>query len=162
MSYPYVRQFWFDIGQSYQRFCTYRIGSETKKINCTLKYIDTVTSIMYVANQLNLKGFHKYSINLITASKQGLFFIMTNDMDFVQLAQKTGGVHLLLPGMDKCFWVPFHRKLRLNERKITIKCENNLATFSLIPNEEFYRFFSSLGKVIDKTEFRFFLKMIKI
>jgi hypothetical protein len=111
---------------------------------------------MYVANQLNLKGFHKYSINLTTASKQGLFVITTNDMDFVQQAQKTGGVHLLLPGTDRCFWVPFLQKLRLNERQITIKCEKNLATFSLIPNENFDNFLNSLGAVVDKTEFGYY------
>jgi hypothetical protein len=80
---------------------------------------------MYIANQLNLKGFHKYSINLTTTLKQGLFVIMTNDMEFIEQAQKTGGIYLLLPETTTCFWVPFHRKLRLNERQVTIKCEND-------------------------------------
>jgi hypothetical protein len=156
MSSPYVRQFWFDVGQSYQRFCTSRIGSETKKVNCTFQYINTVTSIIDVANQLNLKGYHKYSINLTTTLKQGLFVITTNDMEFVEQTQKAGGVHLLLPGTDRCFWVPFHRKMRLNERRITIKCEKDLATFSLIPNEDFDNFLNSFGAVVDKTEFGYY------
>jgi hypothetical protein len=156
MSSPYVRQFWLDVGQSYQRFCTSRIGSETKKINCTFHYINRVTSIMYVANQLNLKGYHKYSINLTTTSKQGLFVITTNDIEFVEQAKKTGGIYLLLPEMTTCFWVPFHQKLWLNERQVTIKCETDLATFSLIPYKYFDCFLSSFGEVIDRTEFGFY------
>jgi hypothetical protein len=156
MSSNYVRQFWFDVGQSYQRFCTSRIGYENEKINCTVNYINTVTSIMYVVNQLNLKDFHKYSINLMATKKQGLFVITSSDINFVTHAESKGGVHLLLPGTDRCFWVPFYRKLRLNEREITLKCENDLATFSLIPNEEFDHFLSSFGEVIDKTRFSFY------
>jgi hypothetical protein len=77
-------------------------------------------------------------------------------MDFVQQAQKTGGVHLLLPGTNRCFRVPFHRKLRLTEREITIKCEKDLATFSLIPNEDFDNFLNSFSSIIDKIEFGYY------
>jgi hypothetical protein len=111
---------------------------------------------MYVVNQLKLQSFQPCSINLTTTKKQGLFAITSSDINFVKHAETKGGVHLLLPGTDRCFWVPLHQKLRLNERQITIKCEKDLATFSLIPNADFDNFLNSFGTMIDGTEFGYY------
>jgi hypothetical protein len=151
MSTPYLREFWLDVAQSYQRFCT---TSETK--NITYNYTKQLTSLMYIVNQLKLQSFQQYSINLTTTKKQGLFVITTSDIHFVKHAKKTGDIHLLLPGSDKCFWVPLHRKLQLNERQIMIKCEKDLAQFTLMTNTAIDNFLNSFWEIIDKTEFGFY------
>jgi uncharacterized protein YcgL (UPF0745 family) len=155
MSKAYVREFWLDVAQSYQHFCSSTFGFETETKNITYSYINRLTSLMYVVNQLKLQIFQPCSINLMTTKKQGLFVITSSDINFVKHAETKRGVHLLLPGTDRCFWVPLYQKLRLNERQITIKCEKDLATL-LIPNANFDNFLNSFGTIINGTEFGYY------
>jgi hypothetical protein len=54
MSSTYVREFWLDVVQSYQRFCSSTSGFETGTKTTTYSYINKLTSLMYVVNQLKL------------------------------------------------------------------------------------------------------------